>query len=258
MITFEMDITPLIKKLSRVQPLLRKPMKELIQQQAKLFIDAPKDGILANTPPSSSKARGNDAKKAGEVTLVRDILKVYVTAPEVYKAVAEQNPTAAKAIYSALLRGDYQEAERILRSSGTRFRNVSIGSFDPKLHKASRNKRGRVSRHVPAQIVTNFKKLDSYIRQKKKNVGMLASGWNAPAFKLRARVPTWVKRHKSVFSSVSEKEDERGYTIIMMPNVGFDKDKTQDRARRALQYRINALNRRLPYIIKAAAKKAMS
>lgn len=258
MITVKFDVAPLMRKLKRVQPLTGKPLKELIDQQAKLFIDSPKDGVLANTPPSGASGRGNEAKKIGESAVDRDIKKVYWDAPRIFEILKQENLNAAKGFYIRMLQGDYVEAQRIITSAGGRLRNVKIGQFNPSLHKQSRNRRGRVSRHVPAQIVTDFKKLDAFVKRKKKNVGILASGWNKAGGRLRARIPSWVKRHGDKFSNVEFKETETSYTVIMMPSVGFDANGTVKRAEAALKYRMAAIERRLPYLIKAAAKKAMA
>lgn len=255
MITVKVDISRMLAKLGKVHKFTNQSMAELVDQQAKLFIADKKTGMIGLLPPNSEGVHGGEAKKQGERAVARDINRVYASAGEMYLAIHGINPAAAAGFYSAIKNGDDVEANRIIQSVGGRWRNVRVGSFDESLHEKYRRK-GKVNRQVPAQVLANVKQLEAYIKKKIKNVGLMASGWNDAAKKIGARIPAWVKRHGGKNSSAQVKITKVGKEIRMQSRTGIDSARIADRARYAIKYRINAMKRRLPYLIRAAAKKA--
>lgn len=143
----------------------------------------------------------SSAKEKGEKAVQRDLKKVFADAPRTYLMLREFDEEMAKAFYKAMLQKNWPEAQRILRSSATSWRNVEVSPFDETLHKKSRNSRGGVSRHVPAQVVTSgARKLDAYTRKKVRLVGWGKAGWAAATMKLSGNtrgIPQFVTRHKN-------------------------------------------------------------
>lgn len=250
MITASLDVTRVISKLRQITPAISKNMNKLIDQQVKLFISDPrgKTGMMQLTPPSGNGATGTAAKKRGEAAVMRDIDKVYATASETYLAIAEQSTAAASGFWFAIMRDDITEAQRILAAAGGRWRNIRIGEFDKSYHAKSRSKKtGKVSRHVPAQVLLNHRALQKYIREKRKQVGYLASGWSSAASKFGASVPVWISRHSGT-SRHRIKKAKNIYQVTLSSHAGFQQGRTKQRARYAMSYRINAIERRYQYI----------
>jgi hypothetical protein len=142
----------------------------------------------------------NAAKLIGEKAVTRDLAAVYADAPRTFAVIRQKDENAAKGFYKAMLQGDWKEARRILAASGSRWRNVEIEPFDAAIHRHSRDRRGRVKRHTPGQIVTNFKKADAYKKQKIRMVGFAKAGWASAASGLSGNtrgIPGFVTRHKN-------------------------------------------------------------
>lgn len=259
MITASVDVTQVVAKLRKITPAVGKQMQKLVDQQVKLFISDPrgKTGMVQLTPPSGKGVTGTPAKKRGEAVVASDINKVYATAAETYLAIAEQSEAAASGFWFAVMKGDIAEAQRIVSVAGGRWRNVRIGEFNKSFHAQSRNKNtGRVRRHVPAQILTNHRVLQKYIREKQKQVGYLASGWSSAATKFGASVPLWIRRHGGT-SRHSIKSGRNQYLVTLSSHVGFQQDRTRRRAQYALRYRINAIERRYRHVQRKAINEAI-
>lgn len=259
MITASVDVTQVVAKLRKITPAVGKQMQKLVDQQVKLFISDPrgKTGMVQLTPPSGNGATGTAAKKRGEAAVMRDIDKVYATASETYLAIAEQSTAAASGFWFAIMHDDITEAQRILSVAGGRWRNIRIGEFDKSYHAKSRSKKtGKVSRHVPAQVLLNHRALQKYIREKRKQVGYLASGWSSAASKFGASVPLWIRRHGGT-SRHSIKSGRNQYLVTLSSHVGFQQDRTRRRAQYALRYRINAIERRYRHVQRKAINEAI-
>jgi len=113
--------------------------------------------IIDWTPPGGRNATGQDAKKRGEAKVESDIRKLM----EPVKAKEASGQSAA-------------DVHRAARSRGGK--GPVRGSITPRIKiKAS-----------------DFARL---IREKKRMVGFLASGWKAAAAKFGATLPAWISRH---------------------------------------------------------------
>lgn len=107
------------------------------------------------TPPGGGGVQGTEAKKRGEAKVVGDIRKL-------------------------MERG--------------RGKNVSAEAAAD-IHRRNRDSRGRVRRELSPKIKVRASDLAKLIRDKKRMVGFLASGWKAAASKFGARLPAWINRH---------------------------------------------------------------
>jgi hypothetical protein len=172
----------------------RKPYSEVIKRNARLI----GVNLAFQTQPFGDNS---SAKEKGEAAVRRDMKRVFADAPDTYKVLWAVDKEMAKAFYLAMLKKDWPEAQRILQASSTRWRNVELSAFDSSHHRRSRNRRGRVSRHVPAQIITTGgKKLDAYTAQKVRMVGYGKAGWAAATMRLSGNtrgIPQFVTRHKN-------------------------------------------------------------
>lgn len=234
-----------------MRPALEKPVRD----ESRLFVIA----AVKITPPASAGVTGKKAQLQGEGAVERDIRSLYSSAPAAYSIIAKKDPAMAGAFYKAMLQGKFEEAKRILAASGSTWRNVPVGTFDPGLHKSERDRRGRVrSRLVPGRIVTDFKKLDRYIKKKKKNVGLLAAGFNGAAIVLSASLPAWVKRHGIQAKGIQVIETGTDYTIVIQNTAPWARaQEMQRRMSYVHRYRQEALQRKLAAVLRAEAKRLL-
>src|ERR1041384_8101581 len=151
-------------KLRAIAPIVGKPAKELLGQEARLVAIS----CAKSTQPFGT---GADARDAGQKRTSADIFKVYTTPGKAFADIADQRK--AKAFWKAFQSGNIAKAQAILDANGRSLRGVPIQSFDGgALHRAARNeKTGRVSQKRPGAIVRTASKLKSYIDKKKKLVG---------------------------------------------------------------------------------------
>jgi hypothetical protein len=188
---------------------------------------------------------GTDALRAGATAVRSDIKRIYATPSDVFAALSRSTggPQAAKAFYAALGKGDFASCKRLIAASGANeFATAEIGHFDGgTLHKARRNKRGR----IPATqkiliIVTNRAALRAYIDREVDSVGWGKAGWAncARTFKDKGAtrgLPSWITRHKNAPASVAIRQapDGSNVTVTMFNQVEYaenlltDSDKSE-------------------------------
>jgi hypothetical protein len=140
----------------------KKSWQELFFKQIKMLGKQ----IIAVTPPMMANRLGKDTfadgKRRGQAATTSDILRVFKPYYKNFSQVSE-----------------------------TRQVIVSQKKME-EIHNQNRNKRGRVkgnNRNIPAQAEL----LAYYIKKKQKQVGYLASGWNALKTKSKASgIPKWI------------------------------------------------------------------
>ena len=100
--------------------------------------------------------------------------------------------------------------------------------------------------------------LAAYIKKELEKVGILASGWNAAAAKLGAKIPDWISRHGSGRGGIKFTFSFSECRITITNAVKFAsgvKDLTR-RVQRTLDKRAGAMNRQVDDFQKKAAKGA--
>ncbi len=114
-----------------------------------------------------------------------DVSRVFITAGKAYEILkGTAGEAVAGAFYANYKRGNLSQAERIIRQANSPIRNIEIGPLRPELHEKARDKKsGRVMLKDPLQIVTQSE-LDAYVKDRIKQIGKTAAGWNACAAKL--------------------------------------------------------------------------
>jgi hypothetical protein len=258
MLTADLDISPLLAKLRKVSALTNADMKGLVRQQAGILIADGKTGLIGITPPQNDKLRGMAGKRAGEGSVMRDVNRVYGSPSKLYDAIKAKSQPAARAFWAHVQRKRWTEANDIAeRVTGHRLRE-----FDDGAEHSRRRVRatGRVAGKTPTRFITEMKHVKRYIREKQKNVGLLASGWYVAGQRagLAMRgVPAWVQRHTrgSGFAFPNERADAYSLTLGNSTPYGKDSDMRR-RMRFSLNARVNATRRRLPFLIKHALAQA--
>ena len=249
------DIRPLMAKLKAIPGAMQEVIVPLVKQEARLFVR----DVVNVTPPSSKGKTGIQAKKQGEAAVARDIAKVYGTPSKVYLRLRAKAAGLERAYWKAIKEKNVKTIERIRRSlSEISFDDfqVPIG-FDQGVAHQMRRKRGRVKGDQVDYIIDDPKELRRYVKKMQARVGLLASGWVRAARKLGQPLPGWVTRHGDRRGACAVIQSEERVMIIISNKVKFTTQ--QDMHRRSyyvLGYRQRALARRMPYVIRAALRKA--
>lgn len=250
-----MDIAPLLAKLKAIPGAMEEVIVPLVKQEARLFVR----DVVKVTPPASSGTFGMQAKKQGEAAVARDIARIYGTASKAYVDMALRDKNAAGAFWKAIQAGDLVRAKEIMqKAGGTRYRGTqSIAPFDGGVMHERFSRQGRVNRDRVMMLVTDAKTLRAYVKKMQGQVGLLASGWVRAARKVGQSLPAWVTRHGDRRGAcvVIESGDKVAIIISNKVRYGVAQD-MQRRADYVLGYRRRALAARMPYVIRAALRKA--
>ena len=214
--------------LVRFRSISRRSLEIILREQARGVLRK----VIDWTPPGGKKATGQSAKKRGEACVERDILKL----------MQPWTPLRLPA--------------DILRAAGM-FVDEPSSQSPAAIHKANRTKTGRVRRAITPRIKVKKADLAKLIRDKKRMVGFLASGWKPAAALLGVAVPAWVSRHSapgvgSIRSTASSIEVTATNKVDGAPALDMER-----RVQSALDSQAAAMVRRIEsYAAREAAKKA--
>ncbi|MHA1544630.1 MAG: hypothetical protein ACTSU8_05795 [Alphaproteobacteria bacterium] len=160
--------------------------------------------VVPITPPGGKQTRGGAAKLKGEEAVEGDIRNLFI-------------PVAPSKAETGDLKGK---------------------------HKSARTGRGRIRKKPARRWRVARGAIASYVAQKKKLVGFLASGLNIASARFGYKPPAWIWRHRSP-GSVRVKISKKGMVIKMTNAIRFASN-VRDLERRfnwALERREKALKR---------------
>jgi hypothetical protein len=206
MITVQIETAKFNAALAQYAKASKKSAGEVVRRACVFVAKA----FMVSTQPRSNanESDGNFRKKKGEViyngkadqalgktAVMRDIGKVFSPHQQAFNEIKETSRDAAKGYAKAVANGDFDEAERILKSTGKRNRNAEVGDLDPKMHKESK-RGGRVKRQRIARFIDR-KELAEYSKEIANRVGFAKSAWFHLGLKFgkMTNVPAWIKRH---------------------------------------------------------------
>lgn len=198
------------------------------------------------------------AKKAGEGAVMRDIGRVYKPASQVFEEVKEESAAQARGFYAAVKSGNYSMAEDILKRTGIKDRNTTVGEFEPSVHGKWRNRRGTVNRHRAALIVPKAKDIKNYAKEVARRVGIAKSGWIAAGLQLGrlSRVPAWIKRHTGT-GNATRRGGEVNPSAKMNNNVRYISDVLKpDQIATALRIQREKMEAHIRHVVAYAGRKA--
>lgn len=233
--------------------ILQKNTRALVSSSGKV------PGLVQVTPPHSQVAKGSAAKKRGEAAVLRDVWRVYGTPGKAYEGIKQRNPRAAAGFWRAVSNNQWAAAEAIMQSTLHR----SFQSFDDGAeHMQRRNNQGRVSGKRPSLYVKDGKSVRGYLKRRQRNVGLLAAAIPAAyngRYGALSGVPAWIGRHQRSWAGGSMHEHKtlrRGTVIRISINAAKLNGEMQRRFIYVVGYRVKAMERETPYIIRHAAKQA--
>jgi len=274
-----MDISKLLRKIEELGPAWDKPVAELVISEAKGFVSTggTTPGMVQVTPPAHQGVIGNEARYRGEDKAEADIRRVYLNPAKAFDDIkASSGLAAAKAFWVAFMgkqtttkkgkvrrsRPALDEVQRLLRKASSRYRNITVGPFDGgAAHRAARRKSdGTVPKKtLPRYLATTQRALGTYIKGRRKNVGLYGSSLAGIAGDLGImnRLPAWMRRHGNPFGgSVRKLKSKQSFHVVMRIRPPFAGKDMSRRANYVVKYRIKSMMRRMPYVINQALKKA--
>jgi hypothetical protein len=264
MITANVDLSRLMRKMKAAPAAIHDELQKKFRDEARLLVSSSGKvpGLIQVTAPSQGKSN-IEANKRGEAKVASDVRKAYGTASDLWRLIKDKEGKGVADNFWAYmkLKRWHQANEIAIRITGKYLDVFDAG----REHARRRNPRtGRViggeqPRHKNHFLApTQDKALDSYIKKKQRNVGMLASAlYHAASPKLGKinGVPGWILRHKAPWGSCHEIIGTNKYFVI----IGLTDRITKDTGRQfgyVLKYRYAAIERQIPYIKRAALKRA--
>lgn len=188
---------------------------KLITYSARRFVK----NIAEVTPPGHQGVTGTAAKKAGQQTILGDLLKLAI--PTTHTGSRRQ---AAEVLASA---------EKLMTAHAAAF----VGG----------RKRGRSRAEKLFVSQATFNRVLAVLQAR---VGWLAAGMNAAAARLGIRLPGWIARHGAKYGSIEVHPNKYGLRVRIIQNVPFADD-VQGYPRRwnaALNKEISALQNQVTAI----------
>jgi hypothetical protein len=269
MITCKADMSGILSRLVKVAPVLRKPVRTLVIQEAKGFT---KDAQRI-TPPASQGVSGPAAKAQGMAAIRRDLLGgggggakfagIFTVLPD---ALIEQavlyNASDNVRLFVTKTGEVYGTEKALFRPFATVDQMYT--------HHRKYFKHGRMSqagartrdigrwRFIDKMVVSQGA-MNDYLKYVYEKVGSLASGLNAAAMEFGVPISPWIKRHGTRSGSVDFVEDDELRFMISITNaVSYAGNAgMQRRMDKVLEYRMSKLRRRLPYVVRYHTRKAL-
>mgnify|MGYP003634604491 CR=1 FL=1 len=261
-LTAKVDSSELSTWLRKRAEAMDKGLAEVLLEEGSFLLETvtritpPTDGTLS---PSQSWA---SAKSAGRNAILGDLAKVYVTSASVAAQIREQDADAAKGFGKAVRKGDNRDAQRIMYAYNLgEYATSNIGNFDPSLHKARRNNRGRVRGRTVSQVVRNPAALNQYKREQLAKVGQLKRGWVVSGGKLKrkVKVPAWVLRATGGGSGIMKDMTKRKMNpYLRFSNTSahaYGSNKAVRFGEKAVQIRTSKVRRSVQHMVKRKWKK---
>jgi hypothetical protein len=210
-ITAMTDTSDLRGRLAEFGRIVGKETSEAVRQFAR------KACVYLATETQPYGDQKEDASK-GETAVARDIYKVYYPATgakflqqatravEGYYASRGQSSKRAENFKTRMLKYQMNNNTGALAkiAADIGFTDAQIEGFEPSRHKASRDRRGRVSGAKPQLIIEGERQLEKYVETTQRKVGLTKAGWAkcAEAISLNQAqsatrgIPQWVTRNK--------------------------------------------------------------
>lgn len=183
-------------------------VKEVLPSQMRLFAT----DLAMNTKPIGKDSGG---QKKGQAEVEKRILSIYMTVGAAVEALRKSDEKSAHALIRMIRQKKFSEAggmlSRLLGGS------ISVGPFDGgELHKSQAFSR-RISKR---RVVTDFPKVNAYIREKKKLVGYAKGGFATAARQLGGvrGIPGYATRQNSPGAG-SVSGDGKTLTVTMTNDV---------------------------------------
>ncbi|NQW99819.1 hypothetical protein HQ447_04105 [bacterium] len=228
-------------------------LESLVKQEARgLAVE-----LARNTRPFGFSEA---AKKRGEKAVAGDIGRVFALPSDAFEKTKLADPAAANRFWANIQNRRFSWAAKVLQSSNSQWKELSVGRLDPKLHQANRTgPYANVTRRSPAQIVTSPKARDTYIAKIQRRVGFAKGAWINTAKAIGGRVrgaAQWATRHKQAPGSATVKSGVRPSVTLINSLDYIDQVTTTQGVNLALQVAAGRLRKALATLLKKINDRA--
>lgn len=247
MITSKFDISGILAKSKRINKITQADMRGFVRRQMTLTISSSGKvpGVIQITAPFG-KRKGSEAFKAGKLGIDTDLSGVF----QGVKLKGRRTITQAF--------GRPMETPVTVRTTETHPDVQSI--YDRRKARQSATGRRRLSRGQRAAYYVSKSKLEALRRKLHARVGWACACWYQAGLKAGLSVkgiPAWVKRHTGAPGSAAIRQTNTNFSISVTNQAPYGAAlNLADKARIALGYRMEAMQRELPRFIAAILKKA--
>jgi len=252
MITASINIGPLLADIKRAAELTAADTEAMIRQEATLFVyNAGKiPGIINVTPPFSQGKKGKAGLEQGKGKIDADLLGIF--APVSLKG--------QRTITHLFGDKDPNVGRKPPYIVSTKERHPDVKA----IYTTRNNRRGKgksMTRGQAAAWYVDEQKFEALRKELHGHIGWACACWYAASVAAGLSpkgVPAWIRRHTSApGDGASIHISATAFQITLSSALDYnDAMNMGDKARRVLGYRENALQRRLPYMVRAALKKA--
>lgn len=275
-VSISVDIGPLIAQCKNAAVFTNQDTQTLIKQQATLLVfNGQNTGIVNLTPPFSKGVKGAKAYEQAQIAIRRDIFGGRRRAG-IFNALPDTmiDQALETGIYSSgnvrlftKKNGDVYGTERTLFKPEAS--QEDLRDHHKKFFKNGRmTSAGSRTRDIGRwkfidKLTIRRSTADEYLKTLYKKIGFAAACFYVAAKKIGLKprgVPKWIRDHESapgVGYDPGFTPDSTKFAITLVSTLNYNGGlDMSSKVRYALKYRENAMKRRLPYLIRAALKKA--
>lgn len=246
----EIDINPYLEKLGALPNAVMGDLTKVLTSEATLAVwnNNPKvPGVINITPPFSQRAKdGPSALAAGKLAIRRDLGAVF-------------NPVQLKGKRAITQVFGRKLTSPIYVPTKEKYPDVAAIA-QQRWKRKNENKSKIMSRGQRAAYYVDKSKLIVVMRESYDLIGLACACWYLAAIeaKLNPRgVPDWIRKHSTAFSAGSFDISATSLRIELSSSLPYNTALGMaEKMARVIGYRKGALDRRLPYILAAAARKA--
>jgi hypothetical protein len=233
--------------LNRHPEAIGRTLESLLKQEARgLAVE-----LARNTRPFGFSEK---AKKSGEKAVAGDIGRVFALPSDAFEKTKLADPAAANRFWANIQNRRFSRAEKVLQSSNSQWKELSVGRLDPKLHRW-----GQLGGSKPKQIVTSPKARDTYIARIQKRVGFAKGAWINTAKALGGRVrgaAQWATRHKQAPGTATIKTGDKPSVTLINSLDYIDQVTTYKSVNLALQVASGRLRKALTTSLRKINERA--
>lgn len=251
MITAAFDISGILAKAKRINKITQADMRGFIRKQMASTISSSGKvpGVIQITPPFGSR-KGREAQHAGRLGIDTDLSGVFV-------GVKLKGRREIKQVFGRPLK----------RSVFVKTKEVNLdveAIYRARVGRRSelRGLAGRITRGRKQAYYVSKPKLEKLRRKLYQRVGWACACWYQAGIKAGLDlkgVPAWVKNHSGAPGVAQIRQAGTNFSITVTNRVPYGNAlNLADKARRALGYRLKAMQRELPSFISAILKKAQA
>lgn len=245
MITASLDLGPLLRSIDAAAKLTDTSMETLIRQQARLFIfnSGNTPGIINLLPPFSAGRKGKEGLAQGKNKIDSDLAGIF--AP-----VSIKGQRLIKTVFGRPMK------EPVYTPTKETWPDVQA-VYDTR---NARRHGGRLTRGQKGAFYVDRSKLMAVRKKLYSHIGWAAAAWYRASLEAGLNtpgIPAWIKRHSAAPGTASINPEPSRFTITFESDLSYSAGLDMPRkVAKALEYRENALARQMPYIVRAALKKA--